>query len=102
MADASIAEAPEPTLTIGNRLAEAVTGIERLRQFSKIGGGDSLFDHAAEVVALAQRLPTAYSNDRAYERALVRAAGLKRVSTRSGSQKDWDKDVVTGVNACSC
>ena len=59
-----------------------------------------MFDHAAEVVALAQRLPTADSNDRAYERALVRLLGWKRVSTRSGSQKDWDKDVVTGVNAC--
>ena len=40
VADASIAEAPEPTLTIGNRLAESVTEIERLRLFSKIGGGD--------------------------------------------------------------
>ena len=100
VADASIAEAPEPTLTIGNRLAEAVTEIERLREFSKIGGGDRLYDHAADVVALAQRLPTADSNDRAYERALVRLLGWKRVSTRSGSQKDWDKDVVTGVNAC--
>ena len=100
VADASIAEAPEPTLTIGNRLAESVTEIERLREFSKIGGGDRLYDHAADVVALAQRLPTADSNDRAYERALVRLLGWKRVSTRSGSQKDWDKDVVTGVNAC--
>ena len=100
VADASIAEAPEPTLTIGNRLAESVTEIERLREFSKIGSGDRLYDHAADVVALAQRLPTADSNDRAYERALVRLLGWKRVSTRSGSQKDWDKDVVTGVNAC--
>ena len=100
VADASIAEAPEPTLTIGNRLAEALTEIERLREFSKIGGGDRLYDHAADIVALAQRLPTADSNDRAYERALVRLLGWKRVSTRSGSQKDWDKDVVTGVNAC--
>ena len=81
VADASIAEAPEPTLTIGNRLAEALTEIDRLRQFSKIGGGDGLFD-------------------RAYERALVRLLGWKRLSTRSGSQTNWDKDDVTGVNAC--
>ena len=100
VADSSIAEAPEPTLTIGNRLADAVTEIERLRQFSRIGVGDPLFDHAAEVVALAQRLPAAGGGDRAYERALVRLLGWKRLSTRSGSQKDWDKDDVTGVNAC--
>ena len=98
--DASIAEVPEPTLTIGNRLAEAVTEIERLRLFSKIGGGDPLFDHAAEVVALAQRLPAASGNDRAYERALVRLLGWKRLSTSRGSQTKWDKDDVTGVNAC--
>ena len=100
VADASIAEAPEPTLTIGNLLAEAVTEIERLRRFSKIGIGDALFEHAAEVVALAQRLPAAGGGDRAYERALVRLLGWKRLSTRSGSQTNWDKDDVTGVNAC--
>ena len=100
VADASIAEAPEPTLTIGNRLAESVTEIERLRRFSKIGIGDALFEHAAEVVALAQRLPAAGGGDRAYERALVRLLGWKRLSTRSGSQTNWDKDDVTGVNAC--
>ena len=100
VADASIAEAPEPTLTIGNRLAEAVTEIERLRQFSQIGVGDPLFDHAAEAVALAQKLPAAGGSDIAYERALVRLLGWKRLSTRGGSQKNWDKDNVTGVNAC--
>ena len=100
VADASIAEAPEPTLTIGNLLAEAVTEIERLRRFSKIGIGDALFEHAAEVVALAQRLLAAGGGDRAYERALVRLLGWKRLSTRSGSQTNWDKDDVTGVNAC--
>ena len=100
MADASIAEAPEPTLTIGDRLAEAVAEIERLREFSQIGGGDPLFDYAAEVVALAQRLPAVDGYDRAYERALVRLLGWKRLSTRSGSQTNWDKDDVTGVNAC--
>ena len=100
VADSSIAEAPEPTLTIGNRLADAVTEIERLRQFSRIGIGDGLFEHAAEVVALAQRLPAAGGGDRAYERALVRLLGWKRLSTRSGSQTNWDKDDVAGVNAC--
>ena len=100
VADASIAKAPEPTLTIGNRLAESVTEIERLRLFSKIGGGDQLFDHAAEVVALAQRLPAAGGGDRAYERALVRLLGWKPLSTRRGRQNEWDKDDVTGVNAC--
>ena len=100
VAGASIAEAPEPTLTIGNRLAEAVTEIERLRKFSQIGGGDPLFDHAAEVVALGQRLPAAGGGYRAYERALVRLLGWKRLSTKSGSQTNWDKDDVTGVNAC--
>ena len=100
VADVSIAEVPEPTLTIGNLLAEAVTEIERLRRFSKIGVGDRLFEHAAEVVSLAQRLPAAGGADRAYERALVRLLGWKRLSTRSGSQTNWDKDDVTGVNAC--
>ena len=100
VADASIAGASEPTLTIGNRLAEAVAEIERLRRFSKNGDGDLLFDHTAEVVALAQRLPAAGGGDRAYERALVRLLGWKRLSTRSGNQKNWDKDEVTGVNAC--
>ena len=100
VADASIAEAPEPTLTIGDRLAEAVLEIERLREFSQIGVGDPLFEHTAEIVALAQRLPAAGGGDRAYERSLVRLLGWKRLSTRSGSQTNWDKDDVTGVNAC--
>lgn len=100
VADASIAETPEPTLTIGNLLAEAVTEIERLRRFSKIGGGDGLYEHAAEVIALAQRLPATGGGDRAYERVLVRLLGLKRLSTRRGSQTNWNKDDVTGVNAC--
>ena len=100
VAETAIAGASEPTLTIGNRLAEAVAEIERLRRFSKNGDGDPLFDHAAEVVALAQRLPTAGGGDRAYERALVRLLGWKRLTTRGGSQKNWDKDDVTGVNGC--
>ena len=100
VAETAIAGASEPTLTIGNRLAEAVAEIERLRRFSKNGDGDLLFDHTAEVVALAQRLPAAGGGDRAYERALVRLLGWKRLSTRSGNQKNWDKDEVTGVNAC--
>ena len=100
VADVPIAEPPEPTLTIGNRLAEAVTEIERLRRFSKIGGGDRLFEHAAQVVALAQRPPVSGSGDRAYERALVRLLGWKRLSTTRGSQTDWERDDVTGVNAC--
>ena len=37
VANLSIAEAPEPTLTIGGRLVQAGTEIERLRRFSKIG-----------------------------------------------------------------
>ena len=40
VADASIAEAPEPTLTIGAKLADVVPEIERLRGLSKIGDGD--------------------------------------------------------------
>ena len=100
VAEAPIAEAPEPTLTIGTKLADAVPEIERLRGLSKIGDGDPLYDHAAEVVALTQRLPAADSNDRAYERALVRLLGWKRLSTRSGSQTNWDRDEVTGTNGC--
>ena len=100
VAETAIAGASEPTLTIGNRLAEAVAEIERLRRFSKNGDGDLLFDHTAEVVALAQRLPAAGGGDHAYERALVRLLGWKRLSTRSGNQKNWDRDEVTGVNAC--
>ena len=100
VAETAIARASEPTLTTGNRLAEAVPEIERLRRFSKNGDGDPLFDHTTEVVALAQRLPAAGGGDRPYERALVRLLGWKRLSTRSGNQKNWDKDEVTGVNAC--
>ena len=100
VADASIADAPEPTLTIGRKLVEAVAEIERLRLFSKDGEGDPLFDHAAEIVALTQRLPSAGGGDRTYERALVRMLGWTRLSTRGGSQKNWDRDDVTGVNAC--
>ena len=100
VAETAIAGASDPTLPIGNRLAEAAAEIERLRRFSKNGNGDPLFDHTAEVVALAERLPAAGGGDRAYERALVRLLGWKRLSTRSGNQKNWDKDEVTGVNAC--
>ena len=59
-----------------------------------------MFERAAEVVALAERLPAAAGGGRAYERALVRLLGSSKLSTRSGNQKNWDKDDVTGVNAC--
>ena len=100
VADVPIPEAPEPTLTVGNLLEEEAAEIERLRRFSKIGVGDWLFEHAAEVVALTQRLPAAAGGGRAYERALVRLLGSSKLSTRSGSQRNWDKDDETGVNAC--
>lgn len=100
VADAPIAEAPEPKLTIGKLLKEEAAEIERLRRFSKIGVGDVLFEHAGEVVALAQRLPAAGGGDRAYERALVRLLGSRKLSTSRGSQTNWDTDDVTGVNVC--
>ncbi len=100
VADLSIAKAPEPTLTIGHRLVQAGTEIKRLQRFSKIGTGDVLFERAAEVVTFAERLPVAGGSEQAYERALVRLLGWKRLSTRRGRLTDWDKDDVTGINAC--
>ena len=101
VADAHIATAPEPSLTIENRLTATVPEIARLRQFSKTGQGDPLFDHAADVVAVAQSLPAEDSlGDRAYERALVRLLGGRRLSTSRGNQKNWDEDDVKEDNAC--
>ena len=100
VAEVPIPEAPEPTLTVGNLLEEAATEIERLCRYSKIGVGDALFEHSAEVVALAQSLPAEGSGGRAYERALVRLLGSRKLSTKRGSQTNWDTDDVTGVNSC--
>ncbi|MDE2801834.1 MAG: UvrD-helicase domain-containing protein [Chloroflexota bacterium] len=92
--------APEPTLTIGARLANAVTEIERLRDLSKNGAGDPLYDHVGEVIALARRLPDSDIGAGAYERAIVRVLGFQRISTGRGRQPDWDDDPVTLVNGC--
>lgn len=92
--------APEPTLTIGERLAEAVPNIERLRDLSKHGDGDQLHDHCGEVIALARRLPDPDIGLGAYERAVARLIGFQRLSTGRGRQADWDQDPVTGVNGC--
>ena len=92
--------APEPALTIGERLAEAVPQIERLRELSKNGAGDPLYDHCGEVIALARRLPAPEVGGGAYERAVVRLLGFRRLSTGRGRQADWDNDPVTLVNGC--
>ncbi len=98
--NAPIATAPEPRLTIGRRLAEAATEIERLLGFSKIRDGDPLYDLAVGVVAVAGRLPEAGGSTSAYERGIVRLLAWQPLHTSRGSMKDWDTDPVTGVNAC--
>ncbi len=110
VAKASIPAAPEPPLTIGARLAEALPEIERLMDLSQIGAGDPLYDLATEVAGVAQRLPEAGSaslggnspggNRGSYERAIVRLLGWQRLHTNRGSMRDWDKDPVSGDNAC--
>ena len=105
VAKAPITAAPEPQLTIGVRLAAEAPEIERLMLHSRIGAGDPLYDLAAEVVAVAQRLPEAGgysrgSNPGAYERSIVRLLGWQRLYTGRGSMTDWDNDPVTGDNAC--
>ena len=101
VADTSIAEAPEPTLTIGNRLAE-------------VGHGD----RAAATVFADWRQRSSCLNTQRRSSPWRRGCPLWEAATAptsepssgcwvgSGSQPEaavrtnWDKDDVAGVNAC--
>ena len=100
VAMAPVAPAPTIAIGIGQRLRGAVQEIERLRPLSMIGSGDPLYDHAGEVVALAQRLPEPGGATDPYQRAIMRLLGWRRLSTPGGNQKNWDRDDLTGENGC--
>ena len=100
VAKSTIADAPSPALTVGRKLKEAVTEVRGLLPLARNGGEDALYRFAVDVVALAERLPPEGTDSAAYERALVRMLGNRRISTPSGRQGDWDKEPLTGVNGC--
>lgn len=79
-------------------LADAAAELERLCQYSKLGGTDRLYDHVQGKLVSLRRL--AYSGlERADALRLVRRALPLKFSR--GRQSDWEVDPETGENACA-
>lgn len=77
-----------------SRWPEAV----RLLDFSRNGVGDPLYDHVRLRQVSVEALESAQEGTFNYYRQLAR---LLPLSTRSGNQRNWDQDPITGKNACT-
>lgn len=96
-APAPVSEAP-PVGAAGRALIQRWPEAERLLVFSKNGAGDPLFDHVVKHSAVVQSLGQAPAGKIDYHRELAK---LLPLTMSQGNQGNWDKDPVTGKNACA-
>ena len=78
-------------------LLDSAPEMERLCQFSRLGGEDPLYTHTQARLASIRQLAALHANSPAAIRLLTRLLPLRQ--TR-GSQSNWDNDPSTGGNAC--
>ncbi len=88
---------PMPVSAI-QKIVEQTGEIQRLCQYSKMGQGDRLYDHVHSKLPALRRLAGAEPGTPASYRLLSRMLNLR---TTRGTQKDWEKDAVSGANACA-
>ena len=89
---------PPPSGTARAALVQRWPEAERLLEFSKNGAGDPLYDHVSMRGVAVQGLENAPAGSFTYHRQLARLLSL---STTKGRQGDWNRDPVTGKNACA-
>ena len=87
-----------PPREAAKRLVESVGEIDRLCSFSKLGDEDPLFQHAARLTGLCQRLQSA---DLSSDMTLITLFRWGRLSQRNGRQSDWEADPDSGANVCA-
>ena len=90
--------AATPAASAAGMLADEWPKVERLCQFSKLGGEDPLYRHIQTKAGTLRRLAEAEPGSSGAYRLLRRVLPLK--SSR-GRQGDWDVDPSTGDNACA-
>ena len=96
----AVASVPSPSgggLGWGH-LVESAHELERLCDFARLGSEDPLVRHVHAKLPSFRRLAGAEPGTPASLRLLT---GLLPLSSRSGNQRNWDVDPVTGDNACS-
>ena len=80
-----------------SKLLDSAPKMEKLCQFSRLGGEDPLYTHTQSRLASIRQLATLDANSPAAVRLLTRLLPLRQ--TR-GSQSNWDNNPSTGENAC--
>ena len=96
---ASVFDEPEPPGDgDAHRFSEAGSELERLCEFSLLGGEDPLYRHVKGKLGTIRRMAGAQIGSPAAYRLLLRVLPLK--STR-GRMSDWGDDPETGANACA-
>ncbi len=88
---------PPPDATAAATLVARWSEVLRLREFSRLGAEDRLFDHVDGRQGGLRRLAEAEPGSLDSCRLLLRLLPLK---CSRGRQADWDIDPETGVNAC--
>ncbi len=96
--DISFGTPAVPTNSAPLRLVDEAPELERLCQFSKVGGDDPLYIHVRSKLPGLRRLAEAEPGTPAAYRLLSRVLPL---SSGRGNQKDWELDPESGDNACS-
>ena len=79
-------------------LLDSAPELERLCDFARLGSEDPLVRHVHSKLPSLRRLISAQPGTPASLRLLAR---LLPLSSRSGNQRNWDVDPVSGDNACS-
>ena len=90
---------PPPSATSGwmDELRDAGAEMERLCMYSQLMDGDQLYQHAQARLREIRRLAEEERGSPMAYRQLSRVLPLRQVR---GRQTDWDRDPVTGENAC--
>ena len=78
-------------------LANSISELEVLCQYSLLGDEDVLYAHTQAKLTSIRRLTTLDEDSPATYRLMSRILPLRQ---RSGRQSDWGKDILSGENAC--
>ena len=87
-----------PTPNAAAEVSDAIAEMQRLCAFSKIGAGDTLYDHVQGKLGGLRRLSETPAGSPASYRLLLDILPIRQSGGRQG---DWQTDPVTGGNACA-
>ncbi len=86
-----------PSSQAAGAIVDAMTELERLCSFSKLGDGDVLYDHVQTRLGAIRRLRDVPPGSAASYRLLLRVLPIRQGRGRQG---DWNTDPDSGQNAC--